>query len=891
MSARYIPDADCFAAANEASGKRLHPDEINAAFQRLSDYREKLRAAGDIDGMAEKLQAFAEREAERTRLAAAMQRRHAAMNVLVRDRAGEVLKAYRAAGMTGREALLALLEGSQKGVQGARNSVAALNLAYEARYLGAMMSELQGVVPHFRDIMNDARLDADIMREMSELRPGGKIGVTGNADAQKVARIFAKYAELSRTDLNKLGASIGKLEGWSGSQTHDDLKMIAAGKEAWSDFVASKLDLERTFPDIEGPEELRRILGDMYDTIVTGVPNNPTPREMAQRVNPANLARSLGKSRVLHFKDPDAALAYRAQFGYGNTISGMFSHLRHASRMAANMEALGPNPELMFGSLAEAVKRDIRDDVRLDDATRRNQIAEIDVTAGALKQAIDIATGLASRPVSVNAAKLGSDLRAAQSMAKLGGSAITSIADVPVAAIASMFRGSGFVRGMVRQIDGIMRGRPKGEQAEIAFMLGEGFDGIIGHIASPAAASDAPLGKLAGMQEKFFRFNGQAWWTDVNRGVAARVIAAEMGMRAKTAFGKLPPAYRHVLSLHGIDQARWDVIRQAEFREINGNSYITPDRIRALSDDAIAPLVEKRLAAARKAAGIDAAKGADAKAKAQADYDARRASILDDGRRELELSVLRFVADETNYGVIEVDARARRFMTRGQRPGTVGGEALRYVGQFKGFPVAFAQRVWGRALMGHRQFGSRAERMLVQGGHLGAVIAGTTMAGYMSLTMKDWLKGYWPPRDPFDVKTILAAMVQGGAAGIYGDFLFGQTNSFGGGVLETIAGPTIGAVADGVEIAMKLREAGEGAIEGEEAKMPLGDALNLALQNTPYANLFYVRPALDYLMVNSMREAVSPGYLRRQERNRMRDYGQERSSPMGLGRMLQEDWR
>ena len=43
----------------------------------------------------------------------------------------------------------------------------------------------------------------------------------------------------------------------------------------------------------------------------------------------------VGKSRVLHFKDADSALAYRSEFGYGNTVSGIFSHLRRSARLAA----------------------------------------------------------------------------------------------------------------------------------------------------------------------------------------------------------------------------------------------------------------------------------------------------------------------------------------------------------------------------------------------------------------------------------------------------------------------------------------------------------------------------------------------------------------------------
>jgi hypothetical protein len=840
MNIRPKLGPECFDAANAASGQRLNREAIDDAFQRVADYKAKLQAEGAITDLPNKLRAFAEREAERTRVAAAMQKRHASLNILARDRLDQAVTSMMKAGMTPRKALLAILEGTQQGVEGGRNSVAALNGAYEARYLGGLFGELQANRPDLIHSLRDQKMDADITIEMSELREGGKPGITGNADAKYIAKVFASYAEMSRTDLNGLGASIGKLDGWSGTQTHDDVKMIAAGKDAWVKSILPKLDMARTFPDVESAKEIEEALSGIYDTIITGLGNKPTPREKGQRVNPANLAKSLGKSRVLHFKDAQGALAYREQFGYGNTVSGMISHLRNSAKLAANMDALGPNPEVMFGSLVDSMKRQIKENPKLSDAQKSKQINSLTFDGGGIRQAMDIATGLVSRPVNVTGAKISADIRAVQSMAKLGGAVFSSISDTVTAGAAAQFRGSGFLKGFFAQLNGLRRGRPKGELAEISFLTGEGFDGIIGHIVAPAAAVDGPVGKVAGLQERFFRWNGLSWWTDIQRATAGRVIAAEMGMRAKTAYADLPANYRHVLGLHSIDEAKWNAIRKIGARQIDGKSYITPDRIRELPDEMVAGL------------GRDAA----------------------DGRRKLELAVLRFFADETSYGVVEVDPRTRRTMTLGTRPGTVAGEALRFMGQFKGFPMAFTQRVGGRALFGHRS----GAGMLEKSAHIGTLIAGLTMAGYVSMTFKDLIKGNWPPRDLSDPGTWAAAFIQGGAAGIYGDFLFGRVNRFGGDVLETVVGPTAGTASQLIEMAQRARTAGLSSDE----EFKFGELLTVATGNTPFANLFYVKPALDFLFMNSLREAASPGYLRRNEGRRKKEYGQTSVFPAPL---------
>lgn len=831
MKIRYKIGADCFNAANAASGEKLSREDIEAAFQRMAEEKARLQASGDIAGLGDKLKSFAEREAERTRIAAALQRRHAALNILVRDRLDQAVTGFINSGMSPKKALLAVLEGTQRGVEGGRNSVNALNGAYEARYLGGLFGELQADAPHLIHALRDPRLDADIMREMAELKEGGKPGITGNKDAQYLAKTFAKYAELSRADLNRLGASIGKLDGWAGAQTHDDMKMIAAGKEGWVASVLTKLDLAKTFPDIGSVKDAEEALGGIYDTLITGFPNKPTPKEIGQRVNPANLAKSLGKSRVLHFRDAESALAYRDEFGYGNTVSGMVAHLRSAAKAAANMEALGPNPEVMFGSLVDGLKRTIKEDPKLSPAERAKRMKGLDSDAGALRHALDISTGLISRPVETTAAKIGSDIRAVQAMAKLGGAIWSSMTDTVTGGLASQFRGSGFLKGFATQVEGIMHGRPKGERAEISYLLGEGFDGLIGHIVSPAAAVDGPVGRLSKLQETFFRWNGLSWWTDIQRATAGRMISAEMGMRAKTAFADLPANYKHVLGLHGVNEAKWEAIRKAEFREVDGKAYVTPDRIRALPDEAVAGLGKNAEAA----------------------------------RHDLEMAVLRFFTDETSYGVIETDARSRRTTTWGQRPGTLAGEGIRFVMQFKGFPIAFGQRAIGRAAFGFRQ-GAKLD----QAAHIGTMIAGLTMAGYAAMTMKDLTRGYWPPRDPTDPATWGAAFVQGGAAGIYGDFLLGRVNRFGSGLAETAMGPALGAAFDAGDLILKARDAGLSS--DEEVK--LADWINFTTQNTPFANLFYVRPTLDYLFLNSLREVASPGFQRKTETKRYSQYGQ-----------------
>ncbi|RWO45982.1 MAG: hypothetical protein EOS11_10330 [Mesorhizobium sp.] len=103
-------------------------------------------------------------------------------------------------------------------------------------------------------------------------------------------------------------------------------------------------------------------------------------------------------------------------------------------------------------------------------------------------------------------------------------------------------------------------------------------------------------------------------------------------------------------------------------------------------------------------------------------------------------------------------------------------------------------------------------------------------------------------------------------------------NRFHAGLLETAAGPAIGTLADLGDLYLKARDAGLSPDE----EVRFADLLNFATQNTIFANLFYVRPTLDFLFLSSMREVASPGYTRRVERSRKKQYGQHNIMPKPL---------
>lgn len=833
--------------------------EIEEIAETVQARRKVLEAEGKIDNLESRMAEIAAEEGNKARLAAMLQRKQTALTVLARDRAQAQINGLRAQGLSPKKAVLAIYEGTVRGIQEARHSIYATKLAFESRYIGDMMAEVLRDVPESLKLTRDPEFAKDIVKEMFELRKGGTPGVTGNIDAQKLARIFAKHAEVSRIDANRLGANIGKLDDWGGPHAHDAAKLLRVTADEWVNRIAARLDMKRTFPDLT-PDEARKVLLSSYDTITTGKSAKLTAQRKGDFQGPRNLARSLSKDRVFHFKSADDWLAYQAEFGNGNIWTGMLSHQRKMAAVAAQMQMLGPNPETVMGSLLDQMQIEIRNDPNISQAKKADLIRSLSIEGNSqIRQAMSEASGVTSHanPDGITYARVFSGYRATQSMAKLGGAVISSISDAVTQAANMKYQGRSLFATYHDEFVGMIKAvarQTKADEKEIAYLLGEGMDGLLDNIHSSAFAEDSMPGAMSAAMTKFFRWSGLTGWTDNIRAVGARMMAAHMGKMTANAWDALPEQFRFVLGQHGITDQHWALIRQAGFDGPNGNRYVTPDRIGQLPDEMFAPFIKGQQTSGKIA----------------------RAKL------DVELALRRFYSDEINFGVIETDARSRRFTYRGTQPGTFTGELLRLVFQFKGWPVAYSQRVLGRAIWGQRNASTQAA-------HIGHLLAGTLIAGYIAFTAKDYLKGYdrrkfVNPDGSVSVKTIMAAFTQGGGAGIYGDFLFGNVNRFGGGILETVAGPGIGTAADFFDNVAGTRDhILKKYVEGREDKGNVAAWLNFTLSNTPFANLAYVRPAADFLFLNAIRDAVSPGFLERQRKSRARDYSQSLLYPQTIG--------
>ena len=793
----------CITSSAQALGGPITQEQMEFIRDEVAKLQAQLLASGQAASPANALMLAARKFAAQQKLAALVARRNAAIN---QQRYFQNL-AYVTGVWKGREAegLRALLTGSIEGRAGARSSVALEQKTLQGLYLGGLNVELEraGVFDAFRT----GSLDRDVARALWQLNSRAP-NLEGLPEAAvKIARIVHKYQEVARTDANKAGAWIGKLEGWIVRQSHDPWKIGRSTFAEWAGFLEERLDWSRMEQQLGPIPDRRAFLREVYTALASGVHVQAKGAVNASGFKgPANLAKRMSQERVLHFKDADAWFDYNERFGTGNIREAVFAGLMSAARNTGLMRVLGTNPGAMMQQLVDEVAR------RIDatgDARALERFAAATRPGGKLWNHLAEVDGSASIPVDRMVSRVASNVRAFQAMAKLGGAVISSVTDLATYASELSFQGRSFLSGMAEAISAVGQGRPAGERHDILTSLGVFFESLSADLTRQGSLDESFGGWTSRTLQQFFKWNLLNWWTDALRGSAALSMSNYLALNARRTWAQLPQELRHVLGLYRITEADWNHMRENGVKQAaDGRLYMVPD-----------------------------------------DLDEARARML-----------RQYITDRAYTAVLEPDAGTRAAWIKfGTKPGTFTGELVRFVMQFKGFPAAFTRQVLGREVFG------RAAEPFAEGSLVGLaqIIVTTTVLGYGAMAVKDLLKGR-TPRDPTDWKTILAAMTQGGGAGIYGDFLFGEFNRFSRTPLETAAGPTLGTASDVLRL-------WSGLVRGDA---DAGDALRLALNNTPFINLFYSRPVLDYLILWDIQEAISPGTLRRMQRRIEREQGQ-----------------
>ena len=667
--------------------------------------------------------------------------------------------------------------------------------------------------------LDNPAMTADVVREVFK----GADGHTGNAVAKAGAKVWLDTIERLRVRFNAAGGDVGKLDYGYIGQAVDQARIQRVDADGFAAKVLPLLDRRRYLNEdgsLMNNAQVQDLLRSAHATLASDGMNKTEPGQFKGAGARANRG---SESRVLHFKDGDAWMAYMKDFGEGSLYDSMLGHIGAMARNIGLVERYGPNPEQTFRVQADIAERS---DGR---GTVNNR------SFGNTPQAYwDILTSKTSSPENIAVANVGQNVRNAQTAAKLGGAVLTSLTDLGTIATTLHYDRLPYfdmLKNIGRQLDADHR-----EFLQAHGVIAESLTGTMNRWTGDHMTNSL-TGKVANSVMKLSFMNA---WTDGLRGAFSATMMQGFAKKLGTGWGQLDEWDRFLMSRKGIGEADWNIIAKAEPTERDGVKYLTRDAILATGDDGAEIAATKWLA---------------------------------------------FVTDEAQFAIINPDLATRAIATGGGLPaGTLRGEAMRSFMQFKSFPTAMITRHWGRlfdtpqGLEGAPAgFGAQTETGTAI--NRIAVLAGLNvslmMLGAIVLQEKTILQG----KDPYDMtepKFWARALGQGGGLGYVGDFLTkdpteqrGSNFEQAGGVL---LGPAGGAVA-GLAGDLLLTNAWEAA-KGKDTHAT-AEALRWTNAQLPYVSLWQVRGAWDHWFIHNAQEAANPGYLSRMRNRARQDWNQE----------------
>lgn len=523
--------------------------------------------------------------------------------------------------------------------------------------------------------------------------------------------------------------------------------------------------------------------------------------------------------RVLHFKDGEGWLAVQQAFGRGSPVEALTGHMDRMANEIAWAETWGPNPEAIKTWAIAEVERGaaLSEDPKAYD--------KLQGTFGALqhfKNTWDDVSGLTSTPVNERVSRISSNLRSVQVSAQLGSAFISSLTDAGSMAITAAFNGLPVMGVLGRSLKLLVDSGDRAAAVRLG-LVAEGWTRVAsgGMRYAGEALSDGWAGRLAHMTMRASLL-GPA--TEARQWAFGMEFLGALADHTGSDWTALPKRLRGALDRYGLDAEAWQVIRTAPMFEHDGAKFLDVQKI----------------------ARVDHERAADVAA-----------------------TVHRMVLTERDYAVVTSDPRTRAILQQGTQTGTVVGELMRHAGMYKAFGVTVMTTHLGRA-MAQKSVGGRL-------GYAAAFFASTTVLGMAAWQAKHIIKGRDPATmDPSTAEGRAswgAAMMQGGGLGIFGDFLFSEDNRLGGGLAETLAGPTAGMAGD----AIRLTVGNARTIASGETPDLWRQVVQMAGRYTPGSSLWYGRLAFERAILDQL-AALDPetqAGWRRMEKRMRSETGQE----------------
>jgi len=723
--------------------------------------------------------------------------------------------------------------------------------ALQQKFLDKFKKGLEeaGVWDYLRKSKREDQLD--IAREAWNLSLGERAnpaGVTANKQAQAVANVWRDvFTELAARE-NRHGAMIKQAAGWIFPQTTDPHKLRTLGIKGWSEanmhtseqafkeFVNTlNVDWERTLKGVDKDTFLRRYFRNQYSGVFlrekdfAEADHGTTARSISSRESAA---------RELWFADAESAFAYNERFGKHSMLEAMFSRIQNGARAAALMQHFGPNVEGTITGAKDYLL--VRSKEMADSVKQGDSIRAVDKSLNTLmgRSAVSTRPGLS---------KFVDDMKAVVLLSKGANMVFSTPPDKATMDTAMAYRGVSAANRGLAQILGMAVRNVKARQRLDAFSVYvDSFIGDTSNAWTGAVQSNSWLQRRVTDMFELTQFTRQ---NETHRFAVSAVYAKELADQSHLEFDALPERIAMSLKDYSVSRTEWDIWRgKVDDVELIGGKHkmLLADVSDRLSDAELTKIVESK--------GLSPTSAN--KQRARDEFDMKTRSLFQD-----------IISDATTENTL----RYRAMTTGGLERGGLGREIGEAFFMFKGYPANAVIRAIERE---RKLTGASSMQEWIQKG--GAIPIGkrlawhigtTTLMGVLSYQLSEMRKGKTPaplmtPEGKVNWDLWFAGATRGGGAGIYGDLLLNEYDSRSRSFLQAFAGPILGEL----DPLMNLKSRTGGLLRGEEGDT--GDRLGYAAtqfaqQNVPLMNLFFVKPAMDYLIFNQMYEVFSPGVAAR----------------------------
>ena len=671
---------------------------------------------------------------------------------------------------------------------------------------------------------------------------------TGNVNAQELAKAWKEVAEHLRKRFNYFGGKILSRKDWGLPQMHDTLSVRSVQKDDWIDYILPKLDIEKMADERTGlpftDRSIREALSEVYESISTeGMATfKPGTNSFGKALHNRRLDH-----RFLAFKSADDWMEYQARFGNGDPYKTMLDHINSMSRDIAMLKILGPNPDAIHSWAVASIKKQsaidaaneakglfkrkktIIKDSRLKKDGVKIYRTEQDRTNAILENSKNLLAyhkGHLSKPVDGFFGNTFAGLRQILTAAQLGGAAIMTITDQHWMRMTAKFNGLPATKANITSVKQLAEGVKKDKKlAKLAIKLGLGAEmwSAVSAVQTRYLMDiDAPLWSKR-VSDAILRGSGLSHSTQSNKWAFGMMALGELAENVNSPFAKLNKNLQAQFKKYGIGEKEWDIIRKTKLYDAGiddpsmagkGMTYLRPDDIFQRAD-------------------------------------------LDAGTREyLTTRLMTWLVNETNFAVPTASAKGRITLAGDAKPGTIKGEIINSGLMYKNFAITLGMTHMARGLQ-QQGFAGKAK-------YLVPMIIGGTIMGSLAYEIKQVAAGKKPtPPEKMGVRYWINAMVYGGGLGIFGDFLFQDTNRYGGSLAKTIAGPVIGFFGDLINLTF-----GNAAqlVSGE--KTNAGKELVAFIQRyTPGSNLWYSRLVTERIIFDSLEKMLNPNFNADNRRN------------------------